>query len=165
MTATRPSTRVQYLQIAAIGLPFSFLPLGGQGYLRGIADLSTPLVIEVVANSVNIVLVTLFVYGFGWGIQGSARGTVIAQAGMGIAFIVVMLRAARGDARLSRDLMRRLLVVGRHLSSARRRSSAPSCRGRGRRRFGDASLAAHQIAFSSGSSSRCCSTPSRSRAR
>ena len=34
---------VQYLQIAVIGLPFSFLLLGGQGYFRGISDLRTPL--------------------------------------------------------------------------------------------------------------------------
>ena len=29
----------------------------------------------------NIVLEVLFVYGFGWGLAGSAWGTVIAQAG------------------------------------------------------------------------------------
>ena len=39
-------------------------------------------------------LEVLFVYGFDWGIEGSAWGTVIAQAGMGVAFIVVILRAA-----------------------------------------------------------------------
>ena len=34
---------VTYLRIAALGLPFAFLALGGQGYLRGVADLRTPL--------------------------------------------------------------------------------------------------------------------------
>ena len=61
-----------------------------QGYLRGVADLRTPLVIVIAANVVNLVLEVLFVYGFGWGIEGSAWGTVIAQAGMGAAFIVVL---------------------------------------------------------------------------
>ena len=64
---------VTYLRIAVIG-PFAFLVLGGQGYFRGVADLRTPLAIEVVANAVNVVLVVLFVYGFGWGIAGSAAG-------------------------------------------------------------------------------------------
>ena len=104
-----------YMRIAALGLPFAFLALGGQGYLRGVADLKTPLVIVIVANAVNLVLEVLFVYGFGWGIEGSAWGTVIAQAGMGATFIVVILRAARGNARPSRELMRRLLVVGRYI--------------------------------------------------
>ena len=40
------------------------------------------------------VLEVLFVYGFGWGLAGSAWGTVIAQAGMGAAF--VRRAAARG---------------------------------------------------------------------
>ena len=71
-----------YLRIAAVGLPAAFLALGGQGYLRGVADLRTPLVIVIAANAVNLVLEVLFVYGFDWGIEGSAWGTVIAQVGM-----------------------------------------------------------------------------------
>ena len=45
---------VTYMRIAALGLPFAFLALGGQGYLRGVADLRTPLVIVIVANVVNV---------------------------------------------------------------------------------------------------------------
>ena len=60
---------VMYLRIAAIGFPAAFLALGGQGYLRGIADLRTPLVIVIAGNVVNVVLEVLFVYGFDWGSQ------------------------------------------------------------------------------------------------
>jgi putative MATE family efflux protein len=139
---------VTYMRIAGLGLPFAFLALGGQGYLRGIADLRTPLVIVIAANVVNLVLELLFVYGFGWGIEGSAWGTVIAQAGMGAAFIVVILRAAHGDARPVVELMRRLLVIGRYLF-VRTASllAAFTLAGAVIARFGDASLAAHQIAF------------------
>ena len=137
-----------YMRIAALGLPFAFLALGGQGYLRGVADLKTPLVIVIVANTVNIVLELLFVYGFGWGIEGSAWGTVIAQAGMGAAFIAVILRAARGDTRPSRELMRRLLVIGRHIFfRTTALLGAFTLAGAVIARSGDASLAAHQIAF------------------
>ena len=139
---------VTYTRIAALGLPFAFLALGGQGYLRGVADLRTPLVIVIVANVVNVILELLFVYGFGWGIEGSAWGTVIAQAGMGAAFIVVILRAAHGDTRPSRELMRRLLVIGRHIFvRTAALLSAFTLAGAVIARFGDASLAAHQIAF------------------
>jgi putative MATE family efflux protein len=137
-----------YMRIAALGLPFAFLALGGQGYLRGVADLRTPLVIVIAANVVNLVLEVLFVYGFGWGIEGSAWGTVIAQAGMGAAFIVVILRAALGETRLSRELMRRLLVIGRHIFvRTAALLSAFTLAGAVIARFGDASLAAHQVAF------------------
>jgi putative MATE family efflux protein len=139
---------VTYIRIAALGLPFAFLALGGQGYLRGVADLKTPLAIVIAANAVNLALEVLFVYGFGWGIEGSAWGTVIAQAGMGAAFIVVILRAARGDTRPSRELMGRLLVIGRHIFvRTAALLSAFTLAGAVIARFGDASLAAHQIAF------------------
>jgi len=42
---------VTYLRIAAIGFPAAFLALGGQGYLRGISDLRTPLQIVVAGNA------------------------------------------------------------------------------------------------------------------
>jgi putative MATE family efflux protein len=139
---------VTYMRIAALGLPFAFLALGGQGYLRGVADLRTPLVIVIAANVANLILELLFVYGFGWGIEGSAWGTVIAQAGMGAAFIVVIFRAAHGNRRPSRELMLRLLVIGRYIFvRTAALLSAFTLAGAAIARFGDASLAAHQIAF------------------
>lgn len=139
---------VTYMRIAAIGLPFAFLALGGQGYLRGVANMRTPLVILIAANVLNLILEVVFVYGFGWGIEGSAWGTVIAQTAMGAAFVVVMVRAARGDTRPSRRLMRRLLVIGRHIFvRTAALLSAFVLAGAVIARFGDASLAAHQIAF------------------
>jgi putative MATE family efflux protein len=139
---------VQYLRIAVIGLPSSFLVLGGQGYFRGISDLRTPLVIEVAANGLNIVLVATFVYGFGWGIQGSAAGTAIAQACMGLAFLVRMLRKTHGRFAFRLELLRRLLRVGKHLfvrTTALYLSFAVA--GAVAARFGDEAIGAHQIAF------------------
>lgn len=139
---------VTYMRIAAIGLPFAFLALGGQGYLRGVADMRTPLVILIAANVLNLILELVFVYGFDWGIAGSAWGTVVAQVAMGAAFVVVILRAAHGDSRPSRRLMRRLLVIGRHIFvRTAALLSAFVLAGAVIARFGDASLAAHQIAF------------------
>src|SRR6266550_6768432 len=70
-----------YFRIAAIGLLPALVALSGQGYLRGVSNLRRPLEIVVVANVVNAVLEVLFVYGFHWGIAGSAAGTAIAQTG------------------------------------------------------------------------------------
>ena len=67
---------VTYMRIAALGLPFALIALAGQGYLRGVSDLRTPLLIVVASNAANVVLGLVFIYGFGWGIAGSAWGTV-----------------------------------------------------------------------------------------
>jgi putative MATE family efflux protein len=139
---------VTYIRIAAIGLPFALVALGGQGYLRGVADLRRPLEIVVAANVLNVVLEVLFVYGFGWGIEGSAWGTVIAQGAMGAAFVAAILGAARGHVRPSRRLIRRLLAIGRHIFV---RTSALYAAfllaGAAATRFGDAAIGAHQVAF------------------
>jgi len=138
-----------YLRIAALGLPFAFIALGAPGYLRGIADLRTPLLIVVAGNVVNVVLEVLFVYGFDWGIEGSAWGTVVAQAGMGAAFVVVVLRRIEGvDVWPRPVLARRLLSVGRWIFlRTTALMSAFVLAGAVAARVGDAALAAHQIAF------------------
>ena len=67
---------------------------------------------------------------------------------MGAAFIVCILRAARGDTRPSWLLMRRLLVIGRHIFvRTAALMGAFILAGAVVARSGDASLGAHQIAF------------------
>jgi putative MATE family efflux protein len=140
---------VTYLRIAAIGFPAAFLALGGQGYLRGVADMRTPLVIVVAANVANVILEVLFVYGFHWGIAGSAAGTAIAQLGMGAAFVgVILRRLGRGHLGPQLALARRVLTLGGWIF-LRTTSLVGSffLAGAVATRFGDASIAAHQIAF------------------
>ena len=140
---------VTYMRIAVIGLPAAFIALGVSGYLRGVSDLRTPLLVVVAGNAVNVVLEVLFVYGFDWGIRGSAWGTAIAQLGMGVAFVVVVLRALRpGEARLELGLTRRLLSLGKWIF-VRTTSLMLSfvLAGAVATRFGDAAIAAHQVAF------------------
>jgi putative MATE family efflux protein len=136
-----------YFRIAAIGLPAALIALAGQGYLRGVSSFRRPLEIVVAANAVNIVLELLFVYGFHWGIAGSAAGTAIAQAGMGVAFVVELLRPHADSKRPSLREMKPMLRVGRQIfvrTTALFASflvAASVCA-----RMGDAQLGAHQIA-------------------
>jgi len=105
---------VLYLRIAALGSPAFMLASAGQGFLRGTGDLRTPLWILLGAHTVNAVLEVLFVYGFGWGLAGSAWGTVIAQAGMAAAFVAVQVRAGWAAPQLAR--IRRLMRIGTHIA-------------------------------------------------
>ncbi len=139
---------VSYMRIVSLGLPFAFIAIGAQGYLRGVADLRTPLLILIAGNIANAVIEVLFVYGFGWGIEGSAWGTVLAQTGMGAAFVVALVRSAGGDLRPRSRLMLRLLRVGRYIFiRTAALMAAFLLAGAIVTRFGDASIAAHQIAF------------------
>ena len=139
---------VSYLRIVAFGLPSAFIALGSQGYLRGVADLRTPFLILAAGNAVNIVLNVFFVYGLGWGIEGSAAATAVGQTAMGAAFIAALLRSAGRDLRPRPDLMRRLISVGRYIFVRTvALMGAFVVAGAVITRFGDASIAAHQIAF------------------
>jgi putative MATE family efflux protein len=93
-TAVHPYA-VTYLRISILGAPALLLMLAGAGYLRGMQDTRTTLVVAVGSNAANLLLELLLVYGFDLGIQGSAWGTVIAQVGGAAAYLVVLGRAAR----------------------------------------------------------------------
>ena len=124
----------------------ALVALAGQGWLRGMSDLRTPLVIVVAANVANVVLELLFVYGFDWGLDGSAWGTVLAQLGMGAAFATVLLRAVRAARPRPHPLARvdRRPALRAHGGAAGRASCSATavCA-----RIGAATVAAHQIAF------------------
>jgi putative MATE family efflux protein len=139
---------VLYLRIGSLGLPFALIALAGQGFLRGVSDLRTPLVIVVVANVVNVLLNLLFIYGFGWGLAGSAWATVVAQLGMGAAFVAALLRAPAASRRPSLAGMRPLARIGWEIfvrTAALYASFLVA--GAVLARASDASLAAHQVAF------------------
>jgi putative MATE family efflux protein len=136
-----------YFRIGALGLPAALIALAGQGYLRGVSNLRRPLVIVVAANVANLVLEIVFVYVFHWGIAGSAAGTAIAQAGMGIAFVVELLRPHADSKRPSLREMAPMMRVGRQIfvrTTALYASFLVAASVLAR--VGDAQLGAHQIA-------------------
>lgn len=84
-----------YLRISLLSTPALLITMAGTGVLRGLQNARTPLVVAVGANIANIVLCVLFVFGFGWGIAGSAWSTVVAQTAGAAVYVVVVGRAAR----------------------------------------------------------------------
>lgn len=84
-----------YLGLSMWGLPAMLIVFAATGLLRGMQDTVTPLWIAGLGFGLNALLNWLFIYGFGWGIAGSAAGTIIAQWGMVGAYAVVIGRLAR----------------------------------------------------------------------
>ena len=84
-----------YLGISMWGLPAMLIVFAATGLLRGMQDTVTPLWIAGLGFGANALLNWFFIYGLGWGIGGSAFGTVVAQWGMVAAYVVVIGRLAR----------------------------------------------------------------------
>ena len=141
---------VTYLRISLFGVPGMLLVLAGTGVLRGLQDAATPLVVAVAMFVVNGVLNGVFVLALGWGIAGSAWGTVIAQTAGALAYLVVVARGARrhsaplapdlGGLRAAASAGAALLVRTASLRVVLIVSTAIAAR------MGDVPIAAHQVA-------------------
>ena len=95
---------VVYLRIGSLGMPALLIGWAGVGVSRGEGDARSPLLVVVASNLANLLLELLFVYGFHWGIAGSAWGTVIAQWAGGLVFATRLLRRAAGGRRDNDEL-------------------------------------------------------------
>ncbi|MGY0619258.1 MATE family efflux transporter [Lysobacter sp. A378] len=86
-----------YLGISMAGIPAMLLVFAGTGLLRGLQDTRTPLIVAGGGFAANIVLNYWFIYGLDHGIAGSAVGSVVAQWGMAVVYLVVIGRHARRE--------------------------------------------------------------------
>jgi putative MATE family efflux protein len=142
---------LSYLRISMIGAPAMLVALAAIGYLRGLQDTRTTLVIAVASNVLNLVLEILFVFELDWGIRGSAWGTVTAQLCAAVAYLVVVGRLAKREgaspwprlagvrqaARVGGPLIVRTASLLAVFLAATNLAA----------RIGDDDVAAHQIAF------------------
>ncbi|GAA0971149.1 MATE family efflux transporter [Acrocarpospora macrocephala] len=86
---------ITYLRISLVGTPAMLIVLAGTGVLRGLQDTVTPLAVSVGGFALNAALNAWFVLGLGWGLAGSAWGTVAAQSLAAGAYLIVVVRGAR----------------------------------------------------------------------
>ena len=82
-----------YLRIYFLGVPFVMVLNMESSILRALGDSFHPFLYMVIGCVMNIVLDTLFVIAFGWGIAGVAIATVLAQV---VNAGLLTLRLARG---------------------------------------------------------------------
>lgn len=94
-SSTAAPHAITYLRISSLGIPAMLVVLAATGVLRGLQDTRTPLYVAIAGFVANGILNVVLVYGAGFGIAGSAWGTVIAQFGMAAAYLYVVVRGAR----------------------------------------------------------------------
>ncbi|MFE5536697.1 MATE family efflux transporter [Streptomyces sp. NPDC056492] len=143
---------VTYLRISALGIPAMLMVLAATGVIRGLQDTRTPLYVAIGGFALNAGLNGALVYGAGFGIAGSAWGTVIAQCAMAGAYLFVVVRGARRHAaslrpdpagiRACAQAGVPLLVRTLSLRAVLMIATAVAAR------LGDADIAAHQILLS-----------------
>ncbi|MGA5166053.1 MULTISPECIES: MATE family efflux transporter [Streptomyces] len=141
-----------YLRVSSLGIPAMLIVLAATGVLRGLQDTRTPLYVAIAGFTANAVLNVVLVYGAGLGIAGSAWGTVIAQVGMAVAYLFVVVRGARrhgaslrpdaAGIRASAQAGAPLLVRTLSLRAVLMIATGVAAR------LGDAEVAAHQIILS-----------------
>lgn len=118
-----------FMQIRWLSAPATLANLVLLGWLLGVQYARAPVILLVVGNLVNILLDLWFVIGLGWGVQGAAAATAIAEyvsfiVGLLLVWRVMVLRglslrlllnAWRGNLarllRLNRDIMLRSLLL------------------------------------------------------
>lgn len=140
-----------YLRISLAGAPAMLLTYAGTGYLRGLQDTRTPLVVAATTAAGNLGLELVLIFGLGYGVGASAAATVLAQyVGAG----VYLWRVARDARRRGIGLrpewaaVRVLAVVGGDLlvRTAALRGALLLATAIATR-LGPVPLAAHAIAF------------------
>ena len=97
-----------YYEIRIWSAPAALVNYTVLGWLLGIQRARSALVLQVALNGVNIVLDLVFVIGLGWGIEGVALASLIAETGAAALGIAVVGRAvARGGGRWNWSRLRR----------------------------------------------------------
>ncbi|GAA1617898.1 MATE family efflux transporter [Leucobacter chromiireducens] len=84
-----------YLTVSCLGIPAMLVVFAASGLLRGLQDTRTPLAVATIGFAINAILNVWFILGLGFGIAGSAWGTIIAQWGMVAVYLIVIARHAR----------------------------------------------------------------------
>jgi putative MATE family efflux protein len=140
-----------YLRISLFGVPAMLTVLAGTGYLRGLQDTRTPLVVAGATAAGNLGLELVLIYGLGHGIGASALSTVLAQTAGALVYLRIIGRDARRRgvelaphparlrslARVGRDLLIRTTALRAALVVATAVAT----------RIGTVDIAAQQVAF------------------
>ncbi len=110
---------VTYLRVSTVGIPFQLVTIACIGYLYGLPDTRRPFLVLAGTTSLNLVVELVLVFGFDWGVTGSAWGTVLAQMTSAGVLLAIVVPRLRGDGlhrlRVVPSVMGALARVGAHI--------------------------------------------------
>ncbi len=111
---------VIYMQVSMIGIPFLLANFIFSGFLRGLGDTFTPMIVTVIANVINVLLDIVLVFGM-WGfprleVKGAALASLIATALSAFMYLYVYLNKKNNELYHTRNFsLPSLNEVGRFL--------------------------------------------------
>jgi MATE family multidrug resistance protein len=121
-TFLNPNPQIQtlgseYLSVRMLGLPIGFTVIALTQWYQGLGDMKTPMVANVAANGLNILLDPLFIFGWGefpaLGMAGAAWATVIAWSVAVIGLLLHSRQTLRRAAwRPNRSLLSEVIRMG-----------------------------------------------------
>ena len=107
-----------YLGIVSMGSVFVLMAIVGEKSIQGTGNMMLPMVSQLVGAITNIILDPIFIFVFGWGIQGAALATITGQAlSLLIVFYGVFGKRSVFDIEFKRfnwnmDLVKKIYEVG-----------------------------------------------------
>lgn len=114
-------TRV-YMMIIFAGMPLMFVGFIHRAVLQGVGDSVTPLVVQVITITINVILDPILIFGFGpfprMEVAGAAIATVFARFVGAAVAVVSLTRGVRGirirlhNLRPDREAFRRITAIG-----------------------------------------------------
>lgn len=106
---------VSYLRIRALAAPAVLVVTAGHGAFRGHKDTRTPLKVALGVNLINVVLDPLLIFVAGWGLEGAAWATAVAQYAGAVWFLrLLVTRDMAARPRALRESLPSLLDLGRN---------------------------------------------------
>lgn len=98
---------VAYLRIVVPAMPIATFGMMCSGLLRAHGDARRAMMVTIVAGLVNAILDPIFIFGFGWGLEGAALASVAARFATLITAVTPVLRHYGGFAPFDKNRFRR----------------------------------------------------------
>jgi MATE family multidrug resistance protein len=84
-----------YVAIRIWSAPAVLLIYVVNGWLMGMQRMTSVMMLVIAMNGINIILDILFVMSFGWGVEGVAWATLIAEVGTALVAVALLIRGHR----------------------------------------------------------------------
>lgn len=107
-----------YMNIILWGTPFMMIGMGMNNFIRSEGNPAVAMLTMLIGAVLNAILAPIFVFGFRWGIKGSAFATVISQA-VSAAWVLLYFLTGKSSTRFhksnlspDRGLISKALAIG-----------------------------------------------------